>query len=78
MAKKLSERKEAWFRIIVSIISGITLRLWYYLIVALSIINWFITIFSEKRNKEIAECETILAEMDKLKIVTKIEETKLA
>jgi hypothetical protein len=58
MAKKLSERKEAWFRIIVSIISGITLRLWYYLIVALSIINWFITIFSEKRNKEIAEfCE---------------------
>ena len=58
MAKKMSERKEAWFRIIVGIISGIILGLWKVIIIVLGIINWLITVFSGKRNKDIANfCE---------------------
>ena len=58
MAKKTSERKEAWFRIIVCIISGIILGLWKVIIVVLGIINWLIAVFSGKRNKDIANfCE---------------------
>jgi len=53
--KKSGERKEAWFRIIVGIISGIILAIWKYLICILVIINFIITIFSGKRNKDIAE-----------------------
>lgn len=57
MAKN-SERKEAWFRIIVVIVSGIILGVLKTLVAILAIINWLITIFSGKRNKEIAEfCE---------------------
>ena len=52
------ERKEALFRIIVAIVSGIILGLWRYLIGVLAIVNWIITLFSGKRHKEIAEfCE---------------------
>jgi hypothetical protein len=51
---KKSERKEAWFRIIVAIVSGIILAIWRYLIAAFAIINWFITVFSGKRNKDLA------------------------
>jgi len=55
---KLSERKEAWFRIIVAIVSGIILGIWKALIVILGIVNWFIVVFSGKRNKELASfCE---------------------
>ncbi|MFA7707789.1 MAG: DUF4389 domain-containing protein [Candidatus Pacearchaeota archaeon] len=54
MVKKLSERKEAWFRIIVAIVSGIVLGLWSYLIIVLGIVNWLIVVFSGKRNKELA------------------------
>ena len=54
MPKKLSERKEAWFRIVVFIISGIILGIWKALIQILVIINWFIVVFSGKRNKELA------------------------
>jgi len=53
-----SEKKEAWFRILVLIISGVILAIWRWLVVILIIVNWFITIFSGKRNKGIAEfCE---------------------
>ncbi len=55
MAKKFNERKEAWFRIIVAIVTGIILELWEYLITAFAIINWFIVVFSGKRNRELAE-----------------------
>lgn len=51
---KSSERKEAWFRIIVIIISGIILSLWKIVIAILAIINWFIVVFSGKRNKDMA------------------------
>lgn len=54
----MSERGEAWFRIIVCIVSGTVLCAWSYLIGVLMVINFFITIFKNKRNKEIAEfCE---------------------
>jgi sorbitol-specific phosphotransferase system component IIC len=52
---KMSERKKAWFRIIVAIISGIILSIWKTLIALLAIINWIITIFSGKRSKGLAE-----------------------
>lgn len=56
--KAYSERKEAWFRIIVLIISGIILHFWGALVCVLGVINWFIAIFANMRNKEIAEfCE---------------------
>lgn len=56
--RKLSERKEAWFRIIVFIVSGIILAVWRILIKILVVVNWFITVFSGKRNKELADfCE---------------------
>ncbi len=56
--KESKEKTEAWFRILVLIITGIILVLWKYLIIALIVINWFITVFSGKRNRDIAEfCE---------------------
>lgn len=60
MAKKkgFSERQEAWFRILVLIISGIILEVWKILIQILAIINWFVTIFTGERNKDMADlCE---------------------
>jgi len=54
MAKR-SERKEAWFRILVLIITGIILYLWGYVILFLVIINWLIAVFSGKINKGISE-----------------------
>jgi len=55
MAKKFGERKEAWFRIIVAIVSGIILGIWKILIIVLAILNWLITVFSGKRNRELAD-----------------------
>jgi len=58
-AKKFSERKEGWFRIIVCIVSGIILGLWGKLVFFISFINWLIVIFSNKRNRALAEfCES--------------------
>ena len=63
---KKSERKEAWFRILVAIISGIILNVWKVLVIILGIVNWFIVVFSGKRNKELAEfCEYWNTEMYK-------------
>ena len=52
---KRVERKEAWLRIIVGIITGIILNLWKGLIGILAVIHWFIVVFTGKRNREIAE-----------------------
>jgi len=62
-SKKLtkSERKEALMRILVLLITGIVLYLWGYLVLILTIINWFIVIFSGKRNKDIANFSAIWA-----------------
>jgi predicted DCC family thiol-disulfide oxidoreductase YuxK len=54
-----NERKEAWMRIIVGIISGIILYVWRYLIVVFAIINFVYTIFAKKRLKELAEMSEI-------------------
>lgn len=54
MAKKDVEKREAWFRILVFIVTGIILMVWRYLIFVLIIVNWFIVLFSGKRNKELA------------------------
>ena len=54
MAKR-SERKEAWFRILVLIITGIILYLWGYVTLFLVIINWLVVVFSGKVNKGITE-----------------------
>ena len=51
---KLSERKEAWFRIIVLIVSGIVLGVWNILIRVLAFVHWIIVVFSGKRNAELA------------------------
>jgi hypothetical protein len=56
--KERRERKEAWFRIIVAIVSGFVLGMWAYLISVLALISWFIAVFTGRRNREIAEfCE---------------------
>ena len=62
----MSERKEGWFRIIVAIVTGIILSVWKILVVVLGVVNWFIVIFSGKRNKELAMfCESWNTELYK-------------
>jgi len=51
----MSERKEAFMRIFVFIVSGIVLVVWRLLVYVLIIINLIYVIFSGKRLKEIAE-----------------------
>ncbi len=53
--QKLTERQEAFFRILVAIVSGILLSVWRILIKILAVINWIITIFTGKRNKDMAD-----------------------
>lgn len=50
----MTERKEAWRRIVVAIVSGIVLGAWQYFIFALAIINWIYAVFSGKRLEELA------------------------
>jgi hypothetical protein len=58
MAKKGIEKKEAWMRIVVGIISGLILSIWKTLVIVLAILNWIITVFSGKRDKGLANfCE---------------------
>ena len=51
----MSERKEAWFRIIVLIVTGIILNVWKILIGVLAVIHWVIVVIGGKRNKDLAE-----------------------
>jgi len=55
----MTERREAWMRIIVTIISGIVFGAWKSLILVLGIINWFYTIFKGKRLGRLAEMSEI-------------------
>jgi Domain of unknown function (DUF4389) len=55
MVKKINEKKEAWIRIIIGIISEIILNVWQWLVIILSVINWFIVVFTGKKNKDLAE-----------------------
>ena len=55
---KSVERKEAWMRIVVAIVSGIVLGIWRYFIIVLGILNWIYAVFKGKRNSEFAKlCE---------------------
>jgi hypothetical protein len=54
-----TEKKEAWMRVLVLIVSGILLKIWGIAIFFAAIINWLITVFSGKRSRGIAEfCES--------------------
>ena len=55
MAKKVSERKELLWRILVCIVSGIILSIWKALVQVLSLIHFIIVLFSGKRSRGIAE-----------------------
>jgi len=54
MVKK-GERKEAWFRIIVLIVTGLILGLWKGLMQVIFVVHWFVVVFGGKRNKDLAE-----------------------
>lgn len=52
------ERKEAWIRILIAIVSGIILKLWGIVVGIVAILNWLIAVFSAKRNRSLANfCE---------------------
>lgn len=51
----MSERKEAWMRIIVGIISGIIIGLWKVVVEVISIFHWFYVLFTNKKIRDIAE-----------------------
>ncbi len=55
----MTERGEAWMRIVVLIVSGIVLGVWRWFIVVIGVINWVYTIFSGKRMRELAELSEI-------------------
>lgn len=55
LKKENIEKREAWFRIIVLIISGVILMAWKYLIIILVILNWLITVIYGKRSRKMAE-----------------------
>ena len=55
LPKKSNERKEALMRIVVLILSGIILEVWYYFVVVLGIVNFFYTLFKAKRMKGLAD-----------------------
>jgi hypothetical protein len=64
MAKKGVEKKEAWMRIVVGIVSGIILEIWGALIFILAVVNWFVVVFSGKRDRGLANfCEYWNSEM---------------
>ena len=51
----MSERKEAWIRIIVLIISGIILKFWGIAVAISAILNWLVVIFSGRKNKSLTD-----------------------
>ena len=51
----MGERREAWMRIVVGIVSGITLSVWRYFVAVISLINFIYTIFAGKRLKRLSE-----------------------
>lgn len=53
------ERKEAWMRIVVGIVSGIIIKVWESFVTVLSIVNFFYTLFAKKRMRQLAELSEI-------------------
>jgi len=59
MVKQKTERKEAWMRIIVGIVSGIVLYVWFWFIAVLFVINLVCAIFGGKKIKQLAELSEV-------------------
>jgi hypothetical protein len=57
--KKVNESNEALMRIPVGIVSGIIFGLGLYVIYALIVINFFYTLFSGKRLREVSEAAEV-------------------
>ena len=55
----MNERKEAWMRIFVGIVSGIIFGIWKLLIVAVTVFHWIYAVFTKKRKKNLAEFSNI-------------------
>lgn len=51
----MAERREALFRIIVAIVSGLILWVWMYVVGVFVGINFIIVLLTGKRNKDLAE-----------------------
>ena len=49
------EQTEALMRIVVGIVALIILGVWKCLIIVLGIVNFFVTLFTTKRNRDLAE-----------------------
>lgn len=55
MASIKKERREALFRVVVLIVSGIiVVCLWSYIARVLMLVNWLVALITGKRNREIA------------------------
>ncbi len=50
----MSERIESLMRIVVGLVSGIVLSVWKMIIQVFALVNFFITLFTNKRNKDLA------------------------
>ena len=59
MPKKTTERKEAWMRILVAIVTGIILAAWGALIKIFIFFNWLYAVFAGKRSRGMAELSEI-------------------
>tara|TARA_B100000315_G_C14383446_1_gene498546 strand:+ start:223 stop:525 length:303 start_codon:yes stop_codon:yes gene_type:complete len=55
----MGERTEVFMRLFVGIVSGIIFTVWRWLIIVFVIINWFYTLFTGKRIKELANLSEI-------------------
>ncbi len=55
----MSERKEAWFRIIVLVVSGLILGLWKGVIQILTVVHWIMVLITGKRSKDLAQFSEI-------------------
>lgn len=51
----MGERKEALWRILVFIVSGIIFWLWIHLMYFVIVVHWFYVIITGKRSKDLAE-----------------------
>ena len=55
----MSERTETLMRIVVCFVSGIILHVWKALIMVFTAVNFVITLFTNRRNKELAQFSEI-------------------
>lgn len=55
----MSERTEAFFRIVVAIVSGIILWVWGYVVGVFAFVNFVIVLITGKRNRDLAELSEV-------------------